>query len=187
MRFVDYLNDCLKNDEFRRYWEEDNPDWRDRVYEERQFPSEATIQEALSILNSEDREEIIKNKWISKANKTGIVTNDIIFFEDNGKCPVKQFLEEIKNQKLKEKTVDNIFRLSMEGRGAREPLSKYVDDGIYELRTKHGSDIDRIFYFFVVGDQIVLTNGYVKKSQNIDLGEFRKAKKYRKIYYGVKQ
>lgn len=62
----------------------------------------------------------------------------------------------------------------------------YIDDGIYELRTKQGFDIDRIFYFFVVGDQIVLTNGYVKKSQNIDIGEFRKAKKYRNIYYGVK-
>lgn len=168
MKFIDYLNDCLKNPEFRKYWEEENKDRGNMVTEERHFPKELTIQEALSILTDDDREAIIRDKGISKDQPTGLVTNDIIFFEDNGECPVEQFLDEISDQKLKAKTLDNIFRLSMEGRCAREPLSKYVEDGIYELRTKQGSNIDGIFYFFVIGEQIILTNGYIKKDRKLD-------------------
>ena len=36
-----------------------------------------------------------------------------------------------------------------------------MEDGIFELRIKSGSDISRILYFFFVGDKAILTNGFI--------------------------
>ena len=47
----------------------------------------------------------------------------------------------------------------------REPYSKHLDDGIFELRCKFGSDITRVLYFFYYEGKIILTNGFVKKTQ----------------------
>lgn len=59
---------------------------------------------------------------------------------------------------------------------------KYVSDSIFELRTKQSSGLTRIFYFFYHGNRIILTNGHIKKSQNLNEKEFEKAKRYRDIY-----
>lgn len=40
-----------------------------------------------------------------------------------------------------------------------------MDDGIFELRGKVGSDISRVLYFFYYEGKIILTNGFVKKTQ----------------------
>ena len=50
------------------------------------------------------------------------------------------------------------------------------------LRAKSGSNISRILYFFVVGRRIVLTNGFIKKSQKTPRNEIEKAKRYRADY-----
>ncbi|MBF1019514.1 MAG: type II toxin-antitoxin system RelE/ParE family toxin [Lachnospiraceae bacterium] len=49
---------------------------------------------------------------------------------------------------------------------AREPLSKELEDGIYELRTEESGDIARIPYFFDKGRIILCTNGFVMKVKN---------------------
>ncbi len=55
------------------------------------------------------------------------------------------------------------YLLEEYGNLAREPLSKHLEDGIFELRSKMGTDIVRILYFFE-GDRIIIaTNGFVKK------------------------
>ena len=51
--------------------------------------------------------------------------------------------------------------------------------GIFELRAKVGSDISRVLYFFVVGKKIVITNGFIKKTQKTPNNEIELAKKYR--------
>lgn len=38
--------------------------------------------------------------------------------------------------------------LQEKGNMLREPYSKHLDDGIFELRCKFGSDITRVLYFF---------------------------------------
>jgi phage-related protein len=63
-----------------------------------------------------------------------------------------------------------------------EPHSKALSNGIFEFRTKQGSDITRIFYFFVVNKKIILTNGFVKKSQRTPKKELELAKKYKEDY-----
>lgn len=53
--------------------------------------------------------------------------------------------------------------LEDKGPALREPYSKPLGDGIFEIRAKQGREITRVLYFFVVGQKIILTNGFVKK------------------------
>ena len=58
----------------------------------------------------------------------------------------------------------------------REPFSKPLGEGIFEVRAKQETDISRVLYFFVVGKKVILTNGFVKKTPP---REIEKAKRYR--------
>lgn len=64
----------------------------------------------------------------------------------------------------------------------RMPHSEYLQDGIFQLRTQLGNDISRVLYFFYDGKNIVLTNGFIKKTQVTPKNELEKAKKYRNDY-----
>lgn len=52
---------------------------------------------------------------------------------------------------MRAKVLRTVSLLGDSGPGLREPYSKPLDDGIFEIRTKFGSDITRVLYFFVVG------------------------------------
>lgn len=54
--------------------------------------------------------------------------------------------------------------------------------GIFELRAKVGTDISRVLYFFYYEGRIVLTHGFIKKTQRTPAGEIEKANKYRRDY-----
>ncbi|MDE6253681.1 MAG: type II toxin-antitoxin system RelE/ParE family toxin [Lachnospiraceae bacterium] len=104
---------------------------------------------------------------------------DVNFYkEENGYCPVEQFLDSLDN-KMKAKILKMIMLLQQNGNELREPYSKSLGDGIFELRVKQATDITRILYFFVIGNKIILTNGFVKKTQKTPQGEIDLAKKYR--------
>ena len=61
---------------------------------------------------------------------------------------------------------------------------KYVEDGIFELRTEFEGNIYRTFFIFD-GDQIVvLFNGFQKKGQRTPKIEIEKAKRIKKEYDG---
>ena len=72
--------------------------------------------------------------------------------------------------------------LEMNGPLLREPYSKPLENGIFELRTKQGSDITRVLYFFIVGKKAVLINGFIKKSQKTPKAEKELAKRYKADY-----
>jgi phage-related protein len=57
-----------------------------------------------------------------------------------------------------------------------------LSDGIFEIRAKVSSNICRVLYFFYFGNQIILTNGFVKKTSKTPAKEIEKAKRYRKDY-----
>jgi len=64
---------------------------------------------------------------------------------------------------------------------------KHLDDGIYEVRVKFGSNIYRIFAFFDE-DKLVLTiNGFQKKTQKTPKSEIKRAKTIRIQYYEEKK
>ena len=72
--------------------------------------------------------------------------------------------------------------LEIGGTDLREPHSKHLDDGIFELRAKVGSNITRVLYFFVVKRGIILTHGFIKKTDKTPPEEIKKAKQYRQEY-----
>ena len=73
-----------------------------------------------------------------------------------------------------------VFELEEKGTELREPYSASLEDGIFELRCKLGSNITRALYFFYVGKRIVVTNGFVKKTQKTPPKEIKLAKDRRK-------
>ena len=54
--------------------------------------------------------------------------------------------------------------------------------GIFELRAKVGTDISRVLYFFYYEGRIVMTNGFVKKTQKTPREEIQIAKDRRKDF-----
>ena len=58
-------------------------------------------------------------------------------------------------------SINTLDLLEMNGPLLRKPYSKPLENGIFELRTKQGSDITRVLYFFIIGKKAVLTNGFV--------------------------
>ena len=104
---------------------------------------------------------------------------EVVFYEkENGERPAEEFILSL-NSNMQAKAFGQLTLLEYKGRTLREPYSKYIKDGIFELRIKFASDISRIFYFFYVGDKAVLTNGFIKKTQKTPTSEIEKALKYK--------
>ena len=104
---------------------------------------------------------------------------EVIAYEDvNGKIPVQDFLKQL-TPKMRAKMYGMLEILQEKGSMLREPYSKYIEDGIFELRCKFGSDITRVMYFFYYDGKIVLTNGFIKKTQKTPQEEIQIAKKRR--------
>ena len=111
----------------------------------------------------------------------------VLFYDlPDGTEPVREFLLSL-NRKMLAKVVREIELLSVNGPELREPYSKSMGDGIFELRAKVGTDITRVLYFFVVGRKIILTNGFVKKTDKTPKAQINLAKKYRDEYLSRKE
>lgn len=109
---------------------------------------------------------------------------NIVFYEtDDGYAPVEDFLSSL-SDKMRARAFWVIDCLKTYGSDIREPYSKHLGDGIFELRIKAGNDISRILYFFFFGDTAVLTNGFIKKTQKTPSGEIEKSRRYRIDYLG---
>lgn len=108
---------------------------------------------------------------------------EIEFYDKaDGSEPAKEFILSL-DKKMRAKVLRTIGLLREEGPSLREPNSKYLDDGIFEIRTKFGTDITRVLYFFVIGKKVILTNGFVKKTQKTPAAEIALAKQYRADYF----
>ena len=92
--------------------------------------------------------------------RSGDIVEIILYDTEDGRCPVQELLDSLE-PKL---------------------LAKPLENGIFELRTKQGSDITRVLYFFIVGKKAVLTNEFIKKSQKTPKAEKELAKKYKADY-----
>lgn len=103
------------------------------------------------------------------------------YTKENGQCPVEEFINST-DKKMQAKIIATLSMLEEFGAALREPYSKHLNEGIFELRIKQSSNISRILYFFYSGGRIVLTNGFVKKAQRTGKEEISLAKRYRREY-----
>ena len=102
----------------------------------------------------------------------------VLYEKANGECPVEEFITSL-DMKMQAKMIGLLELLEEKGNQLREPYSKSIDDGIFELRCKVGNNITRILYFFYYEGKIILTNGFVKKTQKTPTEEIKLAKERR--------
>ena len=107
---------------------------------------------------------------------------EAIFYDlPNGEEPAKEFIKSLPPA-MSAKMLMCIDLLEEFGPQLRLPYSGHLEDGIFELRAKVGSDISRVLYFFIVDGKAILTNGFIKKTQKTPKRELQRAKDYRKEY-----
>ena len=99
----------------------------------------------------------------------------------------KPFEEFVLGLTLKERakifeTINYFLELKNNDLSIKEKLSKHLEDGIFELRTYLSDKIARTFYFYQKGAKIIITHGFIKKTQKSPRKEIEKAKALRKLY-----
>ena len=133
---------------------------------------------ALRMQIPQDRVDNMLDKTYTK----GVLKVEIVFYKfADGTCPVKDFIRSL-DVKMKAKTLKTIELLENSGTALREPYSKSLGNGVFELRIKQGSDITRVLYFFYVGNKAVLTNGFTKKTNKIPREQIELCQKYKSDY-----
>ena len=110
------------------------------------------------------------------------------FAEINGKVPMIEFLDSLS---VKERAkmlayMEKLVELKSSGIQPKENLSKYLEDGIFELRVSFENRISRALYFYEIGEKIVYTHGVVKKVQKTPRNEIERAKSIRKAWRGAR-
>lgn len=107
---------------------------------------------------------------------------EIILYEtERGRSEVEQFIKSMP-AKSKAKLYMIIALLQEKGTAVPMPYSRYLQNGIYEVRVITGMDSFRILYFFVKDQKIVFTNGFRKKPQTMPVAEISKAMKMKEDY-----
>ncbi len=102
----------------------------------------------------------------------------IVYYKDNsGNSPIEEFLLELKrsNNPLAEQALKGLEKLKKRVYH-KEPLSKYLELGLWELRIKAGSNILRTIYTFEKGQIIILLHIFIKKQQKTPARELEIAR-----------
>jgi phage-related protein len=102
----------------------------------------------------------------------------------SGACPVEEFLDSLSPGVAKKVTW--VLTLIEDLPRVPKKWLKYLTDsaGIYEIRVQLGSDIYRILCFFHQNGVVVLTHGFVKKSNKTPKKEIKKAEALKKEWIG---
>jgi phage-related protein len=111
------------------------------------------------------------------------VSKTVIFYRTaDGKCPVQDFLDSLPG-KVSKKIV-GVLKL-VEDLDAVPSLyfKKLIGtEDIWECRIQFGSNAYRLLCFFLNRSVVVLSHGFVKKSQKIPVHEIERAEAYRRDF-----
>jgi phage-related protein len=100
----------------------------------------------------------------------------------SGKCPVEDFFDTLSDKQI-EKVLWVLRIIRDIDFVPREYLKKLVNtENIWEIRVKSGGNIFRILGFFYKNQMIILTNGFMKKTQKTPSKEIKIAQERRKDY-----
>lgn len=106
----------------------------------------------------------------------------ITFYQtEDGQTPVVELLESLRNDHsvLHKLLVAGLRKLKLRSNHG-EPLTKPITGSLGILEPRVGrTDIARVFFFFRPNQEIVCTNGYVKKSRKLDPAELARAERYK--------
>ena len=106
---------------------------------------------------------------------------EVIFYVDrSGGCLTDEFLDDMQS-KIRAKVEKWLEKLEEEGPNLPRPYADVVKGKIRELRIRFGSNYYRFLYFFF-GKKIVITHGFLKKSNKIPLGEIDRSERMMRDY-----
>ena len=106
----------------------------------------------------------------------------VVFYEkEDGSKPAEEYLHSI-SPKMVAKIYSTIGMLKERGNQVRMPKSEHLQDGIFQIRAQQEGNISRVLYFFTIGQTIVSTHGFTKKTPKTPPAEIELAKKYRADY-----
>jgi len=113
----------------------------------------------------------------------GEVKREVMFYRrQSGGCPVEDFLDSLPG-KVAQK-VAWVLQLAEDlDRVPRQYFCKLAGaEEIWEFRVRWGTNVYRVLAFWD-GNRVVLTHGFVKKTQRTPLGEIERAGHYRRDYF----
>ena len=95
---------------------------------------------------------------------------------------IKPFKEFTLSLSLKERaklfeTINYFLELKNNNLPIKETLSKHLEDGIFELRTHLSDKIARTLYYYQVGQRIIITHGFIKKTSESSKGRNKQGEK----------
>ena len=98
-----------------------------------------------------------------------------------GRIPTEEFLDTL-SDKAVQKIIAVVELVGTERIVPAKFFKKLVGTDLYEFRIRWQSNIYRLFCFFDRNDKVVITNGFVKKTQKTPQREIDKAQRYRRDY-----
>lgn len=100
-----------------------------------------------------------------------------------GKCPVQDFIDFL-NPKVQQKILWTLKLLKEIDRLKKPYFEKLVNtDDIWECRIKFASDIFRIFFFFDNNSVVILTHGFIKKTNKTPPEQIKRAENLKQDYF----
>jgi phage-related protein len=124
---------------------------------------------------------------LSFDSKTAIIRFMKVHFDwiqrDDGTSEFEDYLDSLPDKDA-EKLLAIISMVEDHGLviASRMRWIKKLEDDLYELRSKQGSDIQRTIYFQRIGTEYLITHGFTKKSQKTPRSEIEHAKAMRKKF-----
>ncbi|MBA7510471.1 hypothetical protein ES705_02456 [subsurface metagenome] len=101
----------------------------------------------------------------------------IFYLDKRGRCPTDEFLDGLQ-VRVRAKVEKWIEKLEEEGPNLPRSFADIVKGKIRELRIVFGSNYYRFLYFFL-GKIIVITHGFLKKTDKIPEREIERAERIR--------
>lgn len=106
----------------------------------------------------------------------------ITYFErPSGEVPMREFAESLP-ESLRSKLDHDLDLMRNDEALFQSPKTAPVRDGIFELKTKVATTKLRAFFFYAPGGEVVITNGFVKKTRKTPSREISRALRYRSEY-----
>jgi len=103
----------------------------------------------------------------------------------NGRCPVSEYIDGIKNPKIRNIIDRHIRLLSVYGLEIGFPTVRQLRDKIYELRMETIAGQVRLLFFFYTDRTIVMTVGLTKKRGAVPAKYINKSIEYRLDYFST--
>lgn len=102
---------------------------------------------------------------------------------DNSK-PFEEFMASlsVKDRAYLYDRILYFLELKNGGHPIKESLSKPLGDKIFEIRGSLRDKIARVLYFYIQDQKIIITHGFIKKTQKTPRKEIERAKSLREQY-----